>query len=250
MKLISTLRAAALLSATIGTINAQEISWNFDVYGTVNPGTTPNANVAGVVPAPNWNDAFYLNGYANTGTGLMDSTGSLTPVGYTLSYPNGTWSVTGNPGGGAHHPGQDANGTFNMEMLNGYMNVGGSATESIALTGINYSQYSIYVYFSSDTAGRTGTVSDGGTTYDFSTVGPGEVSGPNAPLSQTSDSSGANPSADYAVFSGLTGSSQTITAGIPSFGGIAAFQIVATPEPSAIALVMLGGGIMLIRRRK
>jgi hypothetical protein len=104
--------------------------------------------MAGAYLAPDWNDAFYMNINANIGTNLMDSLGAQTTVGYTLSYPNGKWTVTGNPSGGAHHPGQDSNGTYNKELLNGYMNVGGSGTESISLVGINYGLYDIYAYFS------------------------------------------------------------------------------------------------------
>ena len=153
-------------------------------------------------------------------------------------------------------PGADANGTSNKRLLNGYLNAGGTAgttTSSFTLTNIPYSSYSIIAYFSSDTAGRTGTVNVGPTTYDFSTIGAAEISGTNALFTQTTDTTGINPAADYATFTGLTGASETITTNIPAFGGLAGFQVIeVVPEPSTftsgIAIVLVG--ILLFRRKR
>ena len=79
------------------------------------------------------------------------------------------------------------------------------------MSQIPYSVYDIYVYFSSDTAGRTGSVSDGSTTYYFSMLGSAAISGANALFTQTTDTLGTNPGANYAVFAGLSGASQTLT---------------------------------------
>ena len=106
----------------------------------------------------------------------------------------------------------------------------------LSITGIPYSTYNLIVYFSSDTASRAGTISDAnaGITYDFSTIGPSSVSGTNAILLQTTDTTGANLLANYAIFSNLSGSSDTLTLSIPNGGGIAGFQIVGASQPSML----------------
>jgi PKD repeat protein len=119
-------------------------------------------------------------------------------------------------------------------MINPYLNNGGAT--STAISGIPYAQYSIYVYFSSDTAGRAGTVTDGTTTYTFTTLGPTSISGGNATLTQTTDTSGGNPSANYAVFSNESGASKTITCTVASGGGLSSVQIVDTTPALYISL--------------
>src|ERR1700744_67137 len=222
------LAATLLLSAEIMAQGQSTISWNFDGYGTIN-----GANAfAGIVLSPNWNDTYLIDG--NSGApenNLMDNTGTATSLsasftdnsqfGYAIQFSD---------------PGLDADSSNNKRLLNGYLNNGGGGSVTISLAGIPYLQYDLYVYFSSDTAGRTGTVGVGGTTYDFTTMGPSEISGANALFTQTTDTTGVNPGADYAIFSGLAGGSQTITTTIPSYGGIAGFQIVAVPEPGPLAL--------------
>ncbi len=123
----------------------------------------------------------------------------------------------------------------------------GIGPEVFNISGISYSIYDLIVYFSSDVANRTGTILDGnsGITYDFSTVGQPAISGANAILTQTTDTTAANPTADYAVFSGITGSSDTLTLNIANGGGIAGFQIVAAPEPGTMALAGLGSLALL-----
>jgi hypothetical protein len=237
--------AAVLTLAATSQLQAQSvISVNIDNNSTVNPTAGPNSNQAGVVLSPNWNDSYYQNGtpYSHIGvTNLMDNLGATTAVSYTLGGTPQGWHI-------GNHPGQDANGTYNRELLNGYFDQHG--LESIAINAIPYSTYDIYVYFNSDTAGRVGTVGIGGTTYDFSTYGPASVNGPNGLFLQTTDTTGANPTADYAVFTGLTGSSQTIFESTANGAGIAGFQIVAVPEPSSMALAVMGGfGVLLMKRR-
>jgi hypothetical protein len=77
------------------------------------------------------------------------------------------------------------------------------------------------------------------------------TSGGSAVFQQTTVTDGSsNPSADYAIFTGLTGSSETITSLVAGGGGIAGFQIVAVPEPSTMALAVMGGfGVLLMKRR-
>ncbi|HXC98409.1 MAG TPA: PEP-CTERM sorting domain-containing protein [Verrucomicrobiae bacterium] len=233
---------AVILTIAATSVKAQIVSWNFDGYGTINGGS----QYAGVVSAANWNDTYLIDGNSgNPENNLIDNSGNATTVGASFT-DNSQYGYAIQ----FSTPAQDADGTYNKYLLNGYLNNGNGASVAISLSSIPYSSYNIVVYLSSDTAGRLGTVNVGGTTYDFSTMGPAEISGANASLIQSTDISGADPSADYAIFSGLTGASQTITTTIPAYGGIAGFQIVATPEPGTLALAAMGGiGILAFGRR-
>lgn len=201
------------------------VGWNYDRYGTVN-----GSRVAGVEPAANWNNTWPNNPVTN----LIDNNGVPTTLDIAYSSYN-TWTVN-NP---QANPGQDADGTYNRELLNGYLNAGNAGwnppitASSVTLTEIPHGQYHIIVYFSSDAAGREGDVTDGTTTYSFKTIGPASVTGTNAVLTQTTDTAGTYATAaNYAVFTGLSGSSQTITVQMRDngeWGGIAGFQVV--PDP-------------------
>jgi hypothetical protein len=240
----------ALLTAAVATTQAQIISWNVDVYGGIGSGEH-----AGVVDAYNWNNTWAIH-YNGTGASvanpnLMDNSGAATTLDiYQLASQNGWnyYSIQGST------PGLDLNGSSNKRLLNGYNNKGGSEDpflSRISLDQIPYAQYNLFVYFSSDAAGRNGSVTDGTTSFYFSTIGAPSISGDNALLTLTTEADSANhPAANYALFSGLTGASKTIEVSIPDWGGIAGIQIQAVPEPSSLAL-MLGvfGGLALRRRR-
>ena len=120
------------------------------------------------------------------------------------------------------------------------------------MTEIPYASYDIIVYFSSDGAGREGDVTDGSTNYSFVNVGQSSVSGVNALLVPTTDTAGAyTTTANYAVFSGLSGASQTVTVQMrddDEWGGIAGFQLVEVPEPATLGLLSLCG-LLLLRNR-
>lgn len=217
------------LLALIGTLQAQTvtnpvsnrvISWNLDDYGTVNP-----TDLAGLAPATNWVDN-YLN---NITTSLPDNTGMATTLNLSYSSYN-TYSVEG-------HPGYDANGTANREMLNGFLNAGPAAWNPpvtntyVSLTNIPYSQYDVVVYFNSDTSGRHASIDNGTTTYYFSTVGSPSVNAAFAvftPTTQTNSS--VFPSADFAFFPGMTNLNAIFTekpkSGNDQWLGIAGFQVI------------------------
>ncbi len=205
------------------------IGWNYDRYGTVS-----GSRVAGVEPAANWNNTWPDNPVTN----LIDETGVPTTLDITYSSYN-TWTVNTPQA----NPGQDADGSYNRELLNGYLNAGPAGwnppvtASSVSLTEIPHGHYRIIVYFSSDAAGREGDVTDGTTTYSFNTIGPASVSGSNAVFAQTTDTAGTYATAaNYAVFSGLSGASQTITVRMRDngeWGGIAAIQVVPVNAPPA-----------------
>ena len=94
-------------------------------------------------------------------------------------------------------------------MLNGYLNAApnaATAETTVTLTDIPHGYYDIIVYFTSDVADREGRVTDGKTTFFFRTLGPAGISGPNATLARTTQTSDtAWPPANHAIFTGLSG---------------------------------------------
>ena len=176
---------------------------------------TDNGNTAGGTGGPavladtNWNN---INNVTSTQSNLAlhDSTGAATAT--TLSFV-----------------GTNAYGTASgVKILNGYLDNSGAlagGADTVTLTGVPYATYSVYVYFGSDTAGRTGSVAiNGGTPIDFKTMGN------TSTFVQTTDTTGAYPAANYAIFTGVTGANftlSTLRAG-PALGnnGISAVQIV------------------------
>ena len=213
-----------------------------DGYGTI----TGSSQFAGVASAANWNDTYLIDGNSgNPENNLIDNSGAPTTLSESfVANSQYGWAIQ------FSSPGVDGTGLYNRNLLNGYLNNGNGASVTLSLTGIPYSQYDIYVYLSSDTANRTGTVNVGSTTYDFSTMGPAELAGGVGNFVQTTDTTGANPLADYAVFTGLSGGAETITTTIPAYGGIAGFQIVATPEPGVCLLVAAGGFALISSARR
>jgi hypothetical protein len=220
--------AILLLIFTAATSSADVVSWNYDVYGDVF-----GPRVAGIEPVANWNNSYPDNPTTN----LIDDSGTATTVDISYSSVNYFWVSQPNL-----WPGQDADGTFNKHLLNGYLNAGYAdwgppqTFSQIVISQIGYTGYNIIVYFSSDVAGRAGDVTDGTTTYSFNTVGPGSVTGANAVFAQTTDTDATyTTAANYAIFSGLSGESQTITVqmrDLDAWGGIAGIQIVSTdPAP-------------------
>jgi hypothetical protein len=204
-----------MFAAAAVTVHAQSIiSWEYDNGNRI---PVNGSSFAGVASAAYWNYS-QGSGVAN----LLASDGSSSGVSLGFSSAYGTWGI-----GGVSGP--DADGTYNKSIFDGYGNGG---LDTLSLSGISFSQYDVIVYFSSDTDGRTGTVSDGAATYDFSTIMRNQLNNnPNVTFIQTTDTTGANPGANYAVFTDLTGASQTLTtihtaaAGL----GIAGMQIVAAP---------------------
>jgi hypothetical protein len=229
-------KTSIFVAVAIASISAQAqniVSWEYN-NGNMIPSN--GVSYAGVVLAPYWNNSRE-EGVAN----LVANDGSLSGISLTFADAYGAWGI-----GGVSGP--DANGTYNKSIFDGYGNT--ASTDTLGLSGISFSLYNVIVYFSSDTDGRTGSISDGTTTYDFSTIMRNQVNNdPNVTFIQTTDTTGANPGANYAVFSDLSGSSQTFTLATAAGMGIAGVQITPVPEPGTLALAGLGGLGLLSRRR-
>ena len=238
--LLTSVAAIGILSASAQSI----ISWN-DNNGAPGGNNIPASGTAGVAPAINWNNSNPGNGGGMAN--LVDNTGTPTTAGFTV---NGSWG----PWGIALVTSPDNDGTYNEQLLAGYANTSsGIGPETLSITGIPFALYNVIVYFSSDASGRAGTISDANTgiTYSFSTEGGAAIpGGGNALLVQTTDTGANNPLADYAIFSNVSGATDTLALSIPNGGGIAGFQIVAVPEPGTLALAGLGGLALLGLRRR
>jgi hypothetical protein len=253
LHLLAACAAVASLLAFAGQGEAAVVSFNIDIAGTIGgdgavngSGQSPASAIAGVVPVGNWTGTWNGSSQNFGPTDLIDSNGNPTTLDISAVAFN-DYAVS------FSHPGQDTDGTWNKELINGYINAGASVNPQVStltLSEIPYAAYDIIAYFTSDAMGRTGTVTDGTTTYDFTTIGAPSTAGPNALLVQTTSTTGMNTTANYAVFSGLSGASQVITANIPDFGGLAGIQVVeVVPEPSSLCFLGLAGGVLAMRAR-
>ena len=238
-----------IMLAIASMCNAGAISWNTDNYSTVGgdgSGSHPElSSQAGAYLTGGWINDWPDYDY----TDLRDNSGIETTMDIAITNNSGGWIVWD-----WAHPGQDSNGSWNNEMLNGYLNGGGEENSvSITLSEIPYAAFDVYVYVVSDDATRTGTVTDGTTTYSFGVLDSMINPEGDALLVQTTNISGSNPEANFAVFSGLTESSYTFSTsfydstGAFSYGGIAGFQVVEVPEPTS--LIILGVGALFIHRK-
>lgn len=202
------------------TADAQVISWAYN-----NGKPIPATGYAGVVSATNWN----LTGAAGS-SGLGKNDGSASTVTLSLSGGFGDWGI-----GGVGAP--DGDGTYNKAIFDGYYN---SLSSTLTLGNVPFTSYDVYVYFSADVDGRKGTISDGTTTYSFKTMAVAATAAGNCLLSKTTDTASGYPSADYALFSGLSGASKVFSiASNPNAGmGICGIQIVNT----SLSLTWNGSG--------
>lgn len=212
---------------------------------------------AGVVPQVNWNnwDGIPSDVTENTLRSQLDI---ASPNPEVVTDSNGT----PHPGVTVNWQSRNAwntdNGVSNGDnkLMNGYIDNDADTPQVTVDVGdlpaaITEGGYDVYVYIGSDGNGRTGTVTDGTTTYSYTTFSQQAGAFPGA-YAVTTDTAGGNPNANYAVFSGLTGDSFSITVDRGSNNsGIHGLQIVGVPEPTTIGLLSLAGLIVLgLRRRR
>ena len=185
---------------------------------------------AGVVAMNNW---INLRGENFNSTPLTDNSGASTTAQLTTANVASAW----------------ASGSSN-QLLNGFIAGLPGSTVTVTLSGIPYSNYSVYAYLVDSTQGNDDAVAIGGKTYYYSPTNAATYT------QVTNTNSASYPAGNYAVASGLTGSSQTLSVqGIRAAGTLAGFEIVnntlnrggilpaATPlSIAAGATLDLGGG--------
>ncbi|MEP4076385.1 putative Ig domain-containing protein [Haloferula sp.] len=202
------------------------------------PGLPPLAYAgAPEVAQRGWNETMPVSG--NSGTTsviaspsagvLLDSAGAATGATFSFSMSN-PWSSNN----------EDLTPYGNL--MRGYLDSSASRNCSVTVSSVPYAEYDVYVYFGSNTNGRTGGITDGSTTYSFVTAST-VAEGPGTYI-RTEDTGSGNPPANYAVFEGKTASSFTITYLRGSGnGGIHGFQIVPVGAMSAYQVWAEGYGL-------
>ena len=151
--------------------------------------------IAGVVPSSGW--------VSTDGTGA-GANGTLDNNGVTIDWSsNGTWNTNNGVTNGDNH------------LMNSYIDaVGDGGYSDIDVSGIDTftfgAAYDLYVYFGSDGNGRTGKVAlQDGETYSYSTFSQQGGGFPGSYI-RTEDVGDGNPNANYAIFEGLSGDTQTL----------------------------------------
>jgi len=277
---------AAAVAGTLGLAlqaSAATVSVQFAGTGVGWQDALGLGDVAGVVPVANWNTM--TNGYNfsyTAGTdapitasqsGLVDSDGNPTSVGFSVTYNNGN-----NFGYGSA-----TTGTAKQVLYNVLATMNGNNPASLTLTGLDpTASYEFIVYVSGSNSqvsyGSVGVT--GGATYFFQSAQGDGGSGdyPTTFINQSSTTdmapivgqwSGEAYGSNYIDFTGVSGSDQQTltltqlggwpygsyspsgpTAGAPL--GFAGIQIIstATPEPASLGLLALGGLLVLSRRRR
>ncbi|MCW1887455.1 hypothetical protein OKA04_22155 [Luteolibacter flavescens] len=233
------LRNSLLLAAVSGltaSAGAATVSINI-VGGAGASGTLATTDVAGVVPAANWNNVIATAGVDNAATPLVDSTGAAS--GISVSWTNiGPYQIN------------TGNSTPNHTMFNGYLdNFEGLRT--VSFTGLNAGlTYSFYLYSDGDngTNSRRGFFTMGGTTTVI-TDASGNFDGTFVEVP-----TGTTGVGNYTVFT-LSGSSSydltfrgTLEDDLPR-AALNGIQIVQVPEASTLLLGLLGL-VPVIRRRR
>ena len=178
---------------------------------------------AGVQPAANWNVVEANSGYSGTKASLKNAAGTTTGISLAWTTDNnGIWPR----GGNATTP----DGKVLAALLVGGASGSSSLNATVTLSGIPYPAYTIYAYFASPQSNRTGKIRlNNGIPFSFSAQNFNAY-----PFTEVTDS---NTSGNYVKWTGLTGSTQTITlqpSGAWSPTGIGGIQIVATGSPAPV----------------
>jgi len=230
--------------------SADVIGVNFATQRAGNAADTNVTGTAGVIAQANWNN---MSGATQaTAQSLILSNGSPTSATITWSSTN-TWDTGAAPA------------NQNASLMHAYLD-NTLATNSIAtvtglpasIAGTGTTPYSVIVYMAGDTAGRGGSWNINGTVFSsYVSKGPsGDGVLVQALPGAAGTGVGATPG-NYAVFTGITGTTLTIRAVAESIGSnqrlpLDGFQVVTgtVPEPTGIGMVGAGLLVAVSRRRR
>ncbi|MDQ6655387.1 MAG: PEP-CTERM sorting domain-containing protein [Verrucomicrobiota bacterium] len=234
---------ALIWSSPLRSTHAASIGVNF---GGISNGTLGPSDIAGVLP---YAQANYNNVSAvATGLTLNDNTGTATTTTLTTTGANSFSIFTANPVAGPD------------EILNNSRANSTGTSWSFTLSGIPYASYLLIVYDLQFATGAVVGINAAGITYYTSSPtynSAGYIDGnPATPFTYTQGTStdplAPTPLSDYVLFNNLSGSSVTVTitggANATRMSGFQVVQIV--PEPSAWAMLMLGGAGLLAALRR
>jgi hypothetical protein len=228
-----------LFVALASTAGAAIVGVNFTggSFGGSPPISLVPTDFAGVIPSGNYNNIASAN--TSIPISLFDDSAIATPITLTISGAVGPYSTIS--GAGINPQGAD-------EKLNTGFLAGNS---TLTLTGIPYASYDIYVYALNDNESRVQATTVGGMTFYHDS--PNAASRVDQNISTdyiytrvtSTNSSAQTVNANYVLFTGLSGSSQTISVNATGNGFINGFQIAQVPEPASALAVTASGLVML-----
>jgi hypothetical protein len=246
---LKTLTLALTACFAVGSSSAFAAVISFNSVGAATGGMVA-LDTAGApgVNVDNWNN-MHGKGKSGAFSGSIAAGSVLDDGGVVMAGMITTWS--GNGGAGAGGSGSDDAMMWSSEWD---LFSGSPSDMNITVTNVPYAQYDVYFYVDdADSASTRGGdvvangVTESITMFSSSTGGYTEVD------SQFTWNSGTTGVGSYLRIEGLSGdldldmfARNSTTPRLRMSG----FQIVAVPEPSAAALLGLGGLALILRRRK
>ena len=217
------------LAAVTGIANAATISVNF-VESTGSSHANQVIAAGTSAGRSGYEAASWNNVYTKSGT-----QGSLKSNAGTATTASVTWSASGIWGDSSADTAATA-GNGNAQMRRGFL--GAETTVPIDVTGIEYAQYTLVLYYSGTSSESAKQVTVNGVTHPASTT-------------TGIDSYSNKPGWDDGNTRVITGLSGNLDIDLSSGSAIAGFQIIEeVPEPSSTALLGLGAIGLILRRRK